>query len=407
MRNLKQIQFNYNPTPIAVGKLRKLFSHFKHIKFGKSYITIMETICFNGGQILATDFETSILLKCAFFTGSGCIGSKTILDTIKNCSKDDLLFIVFKDDRAEIYVNDKLFISVGIEPVNDFPLLCPYLFDNQFFITSANVDFTPLSSSIGKDDTRVAMKHIKFGKGYAVSTDAQVLKWIPTEYKGDDLLLPTFYSKLSGNFDFYISQYSMEVEEIISVPIERDYEEEEETEFIDKIQKKTIQGNYLISDFNNECVIITKVCESNYPDWTAVVPTDNPYSIVVETSILKDAIKKVSICSNKYKEQVIFTIKGLILNVSAFDEDRNVSASVDIPLFHNSESEPKQIGFNWKYILSNMDDRKTTEITYSTPNRATIWNKNMLIMPIGISEETKKENRDLQHTEIEEVIGSH
>lgn len=363
---MKKLQFNYNPAPISVANLRKLFNRLNLIKINSNRIAILDTLMFNEGQIIGSDLETTIILKAAFFTGSGCIDAKVVLDTFKNCGKNDMVFIMFKSQTAEIYVNDILFISIKSEDVGEYPnVFHPRMFEFQYHVTSVNFNFKQLSSCIGKDASRLAQMHIKFGNGYAVATNAHVLKWIPIPYTGDDLLLPSIYSKLDGSFDFYISQFKVE----------------------------NVDCSYLIAEYNNECVIVTRECKTQYPDYKAVIPTDNPNMIVVETSLLKDAIKKVSLCSSS-TNLVVFTMNKMNLKVSAMDIDLGKSASVDIPLFLNNATEIKQMGFDYKNLLANLEDRKTTKMTYSTQARASIWNDNMLIMPLMIASELEAESAE-------------
>jgi len=388
---MKKLQFNYNPAPISVENLRKLFKHLSLIKINSNRIAILDTLMFNGGQIIGSDLENTVILKAAFFTGSGCIDTKVVIDTFKNCGKNDMVFIMFKGQTAEIYVNDILFISLKSEDVGDYPnIFHPRIFEYQYHVTSVNFNFKQLANCIGKDVSRLAMMNIKFGNGMAVATNAQVLKWLPIPYTGDDLLLPSIYTKLDGSFDFYISQFKVEKEIVTKVPVDREYEDDEETEFVEKIQTTYEAHSYIIAEYNNECVIVTRECKAQYPDYKAVIPTDNPNMIVVETSLLKDAIKKVSLCSN-HTNLVVFTMDKMNLKVSAMDIDQGKSASVDIPLFLNNVTEIKQMGFDYKYLLSNLEDRKTTKMTYSTQARASIWNDNMLIMPLAIASELKTE----------------
>ena len=361
---MKKLTFNYNPAPISVADLRKLFQHLSLIKIGNNAISIMDTLMFNGGQIIGSDFKTTIILKAAFFTGNGCIDAKLVLDTFKNCGKNDMVFIMFKGQTAEIYINDILFISLASYEVGDYPnVVHPLMFDYQYHVTSMNFNFKQFANCIGKDETRPAMMNIRLGNATAVATNAQVLKWLPCPYTGDDLLLPSIYTKLDGSFDFYISEFKVEND----------------------------VHSYLIAEYNNECIIVTREVKSQYPDYKTVIPTDNPNAIVVETSLLKDAIKKVSLCANKYTNLVVFTMDKTNLKVSAMDIDLGKSASVDVPLFLNNATEVKQMGFDYKYILANLEDRKTTKISYSTTARASIWNDNLLIMPLDIADELKAE----------------
>lgn len=141
--------------------------------------------------------------------------------------------------------------------------------------------------------------------------------------------------------------------------------------------------------------LICRLIEGVYPNYEAVIPTNNPNKLVVDCQLLNAAIRRVGTFSNKATHQVRLKISGQELLISAEDLDYYNEAKERLTCSY--EGADMEIGFNSRFlqdILSNIT-QQSVRIELSAPNRAGIMtpvdNENadedilMLLMPVMLS----------------------
>jgi DNA polymerase-3 subunit beta len=113
-----------------------------------------------------------------------------------------------------------------------------------------------------------------------------------------------------------------------------------------------------------------RLIDEKYPDYKAVIPTENPNRLTVDKGDFLMAVKRVSITSNKSTHQIRLKMTSSELTISAEDIDfENESVEKMACAYLGDDME---IGFNSKYLLemlNNMDAAMIT-IELSQPNRA-------------------------------------
>lgn len=140
--------------------------------------------------------------------------------------------------------------------------------------------------------------------------------------------------------------------------------------------------------------LICRLIDAKYPDYSAVIPKDNPNVLTINKDDLHAALKRTSIFSNKTTHQVILKLGGSELTVSAQDLDFSNEASEK--LICEYEGNEMEIGFNAKFLIEMLGTLDASDITLelSTPSRAGIIkptekNENedllMLVMPVMIN----------------------
>ncbi|MBK5285576.1 MAG: DNA polymerase III subunit beta, partial [Bacteroidia bacterium] len=67
--------------------------------------------------------------------------------------------------------------------------------------------------------------------------------------------------------------------------------------------------------------LICRLIDGKYPNYEAVIPTDNPNHLTVDRNAFLSSVKRISIFSNKTTYQVRLKITGSELNISAEDPD--------------------------------------------------------------------------------------
>jgi len=113
-----------------------------------------------------------------------------------------------------------------------------------------------------------------------------------------------------------------------------------------------------------------RLIDEKYPDYKAVIPTENPNRLTVDRGDFLMAVRRVSITSNKSTHQIRLKMTISELTISAEDIDfENESVEKMACSYLGDDME---IGFNSKYLLemlNNMDAAMIT-IELSQPNRA-------------------------------------
>lgn len=130
--------------------------------------------------------------------------------------------------------------------------------------------------------------------------------------------------------------------------------------------------------------LVCKLIVGKYPNYTAVIPTENPNKLQIERAPLLSSIRRVSIFANQSTHQVRFKLSGNSLVLSAEDIDYSNEATESLNC--NYDGEDLEIGFNSKFMQEMLNNIDTDEvlIEMSQPNRAG------LIKPID--DENQKED---------------
>jgi DNA polymerase-3 subunit beta len=141
--------------------------------------------------------------------------------------------------------------------------------------------------------------------------------------------------------------------------------------------------------------LICRLIDGKYPNYDAVIPTDNPNKLTIDRQLLLNSIKRVSIFANQSTHQIRFKLSGQELVLSA--EDLDFSNDAKERLTCSYEGDDLEIGFNSKFLLEMLNNTDTDEVRLemSAPNRAGILlpvnNENkdedilMLVMPVMLN----------------------
>lgn len=153
------------------------------------------------------------------------------------------------------------------------------------------------------------------------------------------------------------------------------------------------QTNAMI--FFEDITLICRLIDGKYPNYEAVIPTQNPFRLVVNRKNLLNALRRVGIFGSKSTHQVRFKISGKELVLTA--EDIDYSSEAKERLSCNYEGEDIEIGFNSKFMqeILNTLESENIDLELSAPNRAGIIVPDtntedsediiMLIMPVMLT----------------------
>jgi len=140
--------------------------------------------------------------------------------------------------------------------------------------------------------------------------------------------------------------------------------------------------------------LVCRLIDARYPDYSAVIPVDNPHLLTLSRTDFLNSLKRIAIYANKTTNQVILNINDGSLTVSAQDLDFSNEATEQLTCTY--EGEPLTIGFNAKFLIEMLNVLESDEIKMelSTPTRAGILLPTeeeegeeilMLVMPVMLS----------------------
>jgi DNA polymerase-3 subunit beta len=140
--------------------------------------------------------------------------------------------------------------------------------------------------------------------------------------------------------------------------------------------------------------LICRLIDERYPDYRAVIPTENPNKLTLSRQDFLNSVKRISIFGNRTTNQINIKITGSELTIYAEDLDMSNEAVERLGCDYSGED--MEIGFNSKLLIEMLQNISTPNIVIelSTPSRAGIIlpSQNMddeellmLIMPMMIS----------------------
>jgi DNA polymerase-3 subunit beta len=114
---------------------------------------------------------------------------------------------------------------------------------------------------------------------------------------------------------------------------------------------------------------ICRLIDGKYPNFSAVIPKENPNVLTVNRSLLLNSIKRASIMSSKSTNQIRFKLSGNILHLHAEDTEFANKADMQIPCDYNGED--INIGFSSKFLSEMLSILNSDDILLkmSVPNR--------------------------------------
>lgn len=142
-------------------------------------------------------------------------------------------------------------------------------------------------------------------------------------------------------------------------------------------------------------VMICRLIDGRYPNYNAVIPTENPNKLTVGRNKLLNSIKRVSIFSNKTTHQVRLKMNGSELSISA--EDLDFANEANERLTCQYEGEDMEIGFNSRFLIDMLSNLESDDVNLamSAPNRAGILTPSeyseegedvlMVVMPVMLN----------------------
>src|SRR6187399_1518045 len=366
---------------VSSSALLKQLQHIAGVINANTVLPILEDFLFEVDNskltVVATDLETVMRVQLnveAKDKGKVCIPAKILLDSLKNIADQPLTFNIDKNFAVEITSDNGKYKVMGENPDN-FPKE-PAADDTTSFTMPASALITAINKTlfaVSNDDLRPAMTGVFFelNKDYVqcVATDAHRL----VRYKRTDVSCPKTDSFIVPRKPLNLLKSALPANE-------------------DEITVN-YNGNHLFVK-HGTTQMSCRLIDARFPDYKVVIPTDNPYKLVVDKNSFQSALRRVSVFSNKSTNQVALNISGSELQLAAQDVDFSFEGTERMKCQYNGED--LVIAFNAKFLIEMLSAADSDDINMelSTPTKAGIikpteMDENeellMLVMPLMLN----------------------
>jgi DNA polymerase III subunit beta len=367
---------------VSSSQLLKQLQHIAGVINANTVLPILEDFLFevekNKLNVVATDLETVMRIQLdieAKDSGKVCIPARILMDSLKNIADQPLTFNIDKSFAVEITTDNGKYKVMGENPDN-FPKE-PAADDTTSFTMPASALITAINKTlfaVSNDDLRPAMTGVYFelNKDYVqfVATDAhRLVRYKRTDAnapKADSFIVPRkplnlLKAALPGNEDEITISYN---------------------------------SNHLFVK-HGTTQMSCRLIDARFPDYKVVIPTDNPYKMVVSKSDFQSALRRVNVFSNKSTNQVVLNISGSELQLAAQDVDFSFEGNERMKCSYDGED--LAIAFNARFLIEmlNAADSDEVRLELSTPTKAGIIKPTeaddnedllMLVMPLMLNQ---------------------
>ena len=308
-------------------------------------------------KITASDGETTLLTSLAVKSesqGKIAVPAKMFQDIIKSFGDQPLTFVVKPNETQEggllEILDEKDNYFIALDNAEDYPELME--FDSaQKVVVPSGVLAEALSNTLfatSNDSLRPVMTGVLFQFGEEetnfVSTDSHRL----VVYKRTDI-------KNNEPKEFIMPKKPLSIfKNILSGS-----DDEVVIEFNENMAKFSF----------GEHTWICRLIDGKYPNYSAVVPKENPNVLTINRNLLLSSIRRASIFSSKSTNQVRFKLSGNILHLHAEDTEYANKAEMQIPCEYKGED--INIGFSSKFLTEMLAVLNSEDILIkmSQPNR--------------------------------------
>ncbi len=366
---------------VSSTQLLKHLQQISGVINANTVLPILEDFLFeiekNKLTIVATDLETVMKIHMdieAKDSGKVCIPAKILLESLKNIPEQPLTFNIDKNFGVEITSDNGKYKVMGETPDN-FPKE-PIADSATSFTIASSALSTAISKclfAVSNDDLRPAMTGVFFELSEnaitCVATDAHRL----VRFSRLDVSCPQ-------KDTFIVPKKPLTLLKSV-LPSNND-----------ELEVSYNSNHLFVKHGGTE--LVCRLIDARFPDYKVVIPNDNPYKLTVNKNDFQNALKRVSVFSNKSTNQVALTITGSELQLAAQDVDFSFEGNERMTCLYDGED--LQIAFNAKFLIEMLSAADTDEVTIelSTPTKAGIIKPTekeeneellMLVMPLMLN----------------------
>ncbi len=332
---------------VSSSSLLKHLQQISGVISSNTVLPVLEDFLFeinkNNLRVVATDLETVMKVETEVQSQESskiCIPAKIIIDTLKNIPDQPLTFSIDENYAIEITSDNGKYKIMGENPEN-FPKE-PTPDDTSSFTMKSTALVTAINKTIfavSNDELRPAMTGVFFELSkdgiQFVSTDAHRL----VKYNRTDVSCPSADSFIVPKKPLMLLKNALP----------------------DNDDELTISynGNHLFIK-HASIELVCRLIDARFPDYRVVIPTKNPFNLVLDKQQFQNALRRINIFSNKSTNQVALSITGSELQLTAQDVDFSFEGNERMNCEYDGED--MQIAFNAKFLIEMLNAIETSEI---------------------------------------------
>lgn len=367
-------------------ELQRILGKLGGVIPSKSPMAILEYILFDlaGNTLTMTATDQAVWLTVQTDVqgeedGKIAIPAKRLMDTVRSLSDTPAEFNIDLGTSSVKIVTENGEYDLSGNAAKDFPEVPEFKASSEISMDAPTLRrlIHRTSFAVSSDELRPAMMGVLLqGKGNelrAVATDGHRLVRVSQKHK----------AKIPFDKDFVIPVKALHVQ----------LRSMEDGDWNISVSKKDNKETH-VKFSSGRTFLVSRLIEETYPNYEAVIPSDNEKIMKVKRDALINSIRRVALYANASTHQVRFEINGKKIKLTAKDSDFGGEAKETIACEFSSDI--LDIGFNSVYLVDILThlESEDVEFRFSTPTRAGIIspvaeesdeNVLMLVMPVRLN----------------------
>ncbi len=333
--------------------------------------------------IYGTDLEMSLKSSISVVSDGdfeGVVPARLFYETIRSLGDTSLVINIEERNRMRV-VWDKGEVTISYIDKSEFPEVPSFPTESEpdsplfsFSISGLDLKYAidKTSFAVSKEEIRPAMM------GTLFEFSGEGLRFVATDgHRLVNLLYQNAATENEGNF--------IVAGNVTSI-LQRVLDEREVKVYFSKSH---------VSFILNDMELIARLISERYPDYKAVIPLENEYTLMVSPKELLSSVKRMMLFTTGKMRKIKLTLSPDKILLSAEDIDLGASGKEEVASSYDGE--PMEIGFNSSYlseVLSHLTDNDEIHFKLHTPNKAVTiypkeqkenWELVMLLMPVRLN----------------------
>lgn len=308
--------------------------------------------------IYATDLEISLISSIHIVADENMslvVPARILYDTIKSFPDTTVKFVITNNKLS--LTTDFGSYTLSYLEAKEFPEIPSFPKKDEEDLKEISISGIDLRKAIDKTAFAMSKEEMRPAMmGTLLEISEKGLRFVTTD---GHRLVNLLNKKISSDS---LSQYVIP-EKAISVL----------QKIIDEKEVKIYLSKSYLSFRLSDIELITRLISQKYPDFRAVIPLENEFTLEVKTKELHDAIKRMLLYATSSTKRVKFSIKKENIEISTEDVDLGSSAKEFVMC--NYSGDTLDIGFNAGYvndILSHMNTEKEIIFKLNSPTKAAL-----------------------------------
>lgn len=359
---------------VSKPSIFKTLSHLQSIVNKKNTLPILSNILIeaanNSLTLSSTDMDISIkeeIICNVIEDGSTTLNAQIMYDIVKKLPETSEVEFISNDGKILTIRSNVSKFSLSCLPKDEFPIIDTVSNNSKKLKVNSQIIFNLINKTkfaISNEETRYFLNGLYFN---IISNEkSSNLNFVGTD--GHRLATASSVTNISNVEIPGVIVPKKTINELSKL-LADNYEDIE----ID------ISSNKIIF-YIDKLILISKLIDGNFPDYTRVIPKNNKNYLMVNRSNLLFAVDRVSTIANEKAPSIKFKLYKNLINLSSINNE-NSTATEDLEVKYDGNE--IEIGFNSRYIMDILDNLESEEIKIAFNDNSS---------PIIVQEKSGSEN---------------